>query len=117
MSILKNLRERTEPLTVAELAKLLRVTEATVQRWVRNRQMPFIRIGDTIRFDGSMLADWVELQGACVHPIINVFLHPRAPGNAEDYQMRWEDLGELGPEEFRNPVIRQQSAAVKKESQ
>jgi hypothetical protein len=34
MSILKKLRERTEPLNVAELAQLLNVTEATVQRWV-----------------------------------------------------------------------------------
>jgi len=92
MSILKQLRERTEPLNVAELATLLKVTEDTVQRWARKRQIPCIRIGDTIRFDGAMLADWVELQGACTHPIIGVFLHPRAPGNPEDFQIRTEDL-------------------------
>ena len=97
MSILKELRERTEPLNVAELAKLLRVAEDTVQRWARQRQIPSIRIGDTIRFDGNMLADWVELQGACTHPIIKPFLHPRAPGNPDDYQMRWTDLAELNP--------------------
>jgi excisionase family DNA binding protein len=65
MSILKMLRESTEPLTVAELAGLMTVTAATVLRWVRNRQVPFIRVGDVIRFDGEALADWLELEGAC----------------------------------------------------
>ena len=49
MSILKMLRESTEPLTVAEVAGLMAVTAATVQRWVRNRQIPFIRIGGVLR--------------------------------------------------------------------
>jgi excisionase family DNA binding protein len=83
MSIIKVLREKTEPLTVAELAVLLRVAEDTVQRWARRRQIPSIRIGNVIRFDGTMLADWVELQGACTHPIIQPFIHPRAPANPE----------------------------------
>jgi excisionase family DNA binding protein len=103
MSIIKALRERTEPLNVAELAKLLRVAEDTVQGWARRRQIPSIRIGNVVRFDGTMLADWVELQGACTHPIIRPFLHPRAPGNPDDCQMRWEDLGELAPKEFQKP--------------
>ena len=97
MSILKKLRERAEPLNVAELAKLFSVTEATVQRWVRNRQIPFIRIGDVIRFDGCTLADRIELQGACTQPIVGRFLHPRPAGNPDDYQMKWEDLAELNP--------------------
>jgi hypothetical protein len=50
MSILKVLRERTELLNVAELAKLLRP-----------------------------------------------FLHPRAPGNPDDYKISWTDLAELNP--------------------
>ena len=65
MSILKKLRERTEVVNVAELARLLNVTEATVQKWARQKQIPCIRIGDTIRFDGAMLADWIELQATC----------------------------------------------------
>ena|ERR1039458_9419440 len=97
MSIIKTLRERAEPLNVAELAKLLLVTEATVQRWARQKQIPCIRIGDTIRFDATMLADWIELEGACARP-------PRAPSNPEGY-LHWEDLGELVP---RKPVIKQQ---------
>lgn len=102
MSIIKALRERPEPLTVAELAVLLRVAEDTVQRWARQRQVPSIRIGNVIRFDGNILADWVELQGACTHPIIRPFLQPRAPGDPSEYQMKWTELGELAPQEFRS---------------
>jgi excisionase family DNA binding protein len=70
MSIVKKLRERSELLDVTELAQLLKVTEATVQRWDRKRKIPSIRIGNVIRFDGNMLADSVELQAACTHPLI-----------------------------------------------
>jgi excisionase family DNA binding protein len=101
MSILKKLRERTEPLNVAELAQLLNVTEATVQRWVRTRKIPAIRIGDVIRFDGAMLADRIELEEIANRPNAARFLHPRAPGDPSEYQMKWEDLGELAPQEFR----------------
>jgi excisionase family DNA binding protein len=103
MSIIQTLRERAEPLTVAELASLLRVAEATVQGWARKRQIPSIRVGNIIRFDGAMLADWVELQAAFTHPIIRPFLHPRAPADPSEFQMSWQDLGELAPEEFRTP--------------
>ena len=97
MSIIKTLRERETPLSVAELAKLLDVTEATVQRWGRKRQIPTIRIGDVIRFDPEKLADWIELQWATtIGGVSTLFRRPRAP---EDYsELRWEDLGELTPE-------------------
>jgi excisionase family DNA binding protein len=99
MSIIHIVRERTELLNVAELAALLRVAEDTIQGWARRQQIPSIRVGNTIRFDGNMLADWVELQGAATHPIIRPFLHPRAPGNPADYQMLRSDLGDLVPKE------------------
>ena len=98
MSIIKVLRERTKPITVAELAKLLSVAEGTVQRWVRRRQIPVIRIGDVIRFDGTLLANWIEVQAACPFP-------PRAPENPDADPLHWQDLGELVP---KGPVIRQQ---------
>lgn len=60
MSILKKLSECTEPLNVKEVADLLGVAESTVQRWVRNRELPAIRVADTIRFDGTTLAEWLE---------------------------------------------------------
>lgn len=100
MSILKKLRERIDPMNVSELAKLLNVTESTILRWVRTRQIPAIRIGDVIRIDGAMLADRIELEEVCNQPNAARFLHPRAPGNPEDYQMKWEDLGALVPDQF-----------------
>ena len=60
MSILKKLREQTRPLGVKEIAELFDVSEATIQRWVRGREVPAIRIADTIRFDPGILADWIE---------------------------------------------------------
>ena|ERR1039458_6180264 len=91
MSIIKALRARTEPLNVAELARLLIVTESTVQRWVRNRQVPCIRVGDTIRFDPGMLSDWFEQQADCT-------FRPRAPEDPDADPLHWQ---ELAPEEFR----------------
>jgi len=60
MSMIEELRARTEPLNVREVAKLLGVAESTVQRWVRNRELPAIRVADTIRFDPQALADRLE---------------------------------------------------------
>jgi excisionase family DNA binding protein len=115
MSVIQVLRERTELLNVAELATLLRVTEDTVQGWARRLQIPCIRVGKVIRFDGQMLADWVELQGAATHPIIRPFLHPRAPGNPADYQILRSDLGDLAPKEVGDSAA--QGEAVKAEPQ
>ena len=101
MSIVKTLRERSELLNAAELAALLVVTQATVLRWARMRQIPHFRIGDTIRFDPDMIADWVERRDCT--PTISAF--PGHAGNSSEYQMSWQDLGEIvpAPEEFRSP--------------
>jgi excisionase family DNA binding protein len=98
MSIIKTLRETDEPLNVSAIAKLLNVSDGTILRWIRKRQIPAIRIGDVIRIDGTMLADWIELEGRCDRPA-------RAAGNPDDDRISWQDLGELVPKE---PVIRQQ---------
>jgi hypothetical protein len=37
-------------------------------------------------------------QATSNQPIVGRFLHPRAPGNPEDFQMHWEDLADLNPE-------------------
>jgi excisionase family DNA binding protein len=60
MSIVQELRHRKETLCVKEVADLLGVAESTVQRWVRNRELPAIRVADTIRFDPGLLAEWLE---------------------------------------------------------
>jgi excisionase family DNA binding protein len=98
MSILKNLRGRTTPLNVKDLAELLDITEGTVQRWARRGQVPAIRVGDVIRFDPNMLADWIELQAAAsqrYQDAINRLIRMR-DRTLEDtsFQMTREDLGE-----------------------
>ena len=98
MSILKTLRGRTAPLNVKDLAELLAVTEATIQRWVRRNQVPAIRVGDVIRFDPGMLADWIELQAAASQRYqdgINRLIRMR-DRTLEDtsFQITREELGE-----------------------
>jgi excisionase family DNA binding protein len=60
MSIVEALRARTEPLNVKQVADLLHVSPATIQRWVRGGELPAIRISGTIRLDPSTLADRLE---------------------------------------------------------
>lgn len=57
MSLIEQLRARTEPMNVKDVANLLGVAESTVQRWVRDGEIPAIRISDTIRFDPGALAE------------------------------------------------------------
>ena len=105
MSILKNLRGRTAPLNVKDLAELLDVTEATIQRWVRRRQEPAIRVGDVIRFDPGMLADWIELQAALSQRYqdgLYRFIRARNHALEESEQKSWQVRREDG-EERPNP--------------
>jgi len=108
MSILRKLREQTKALNVKELAQLLRVTESTILRWVRKRQIPAIRVGDVIRFDPSVLADWIELQSVVSQrhqDYINRLIRQSDARGACDYQIRWEELGEDSESAaWRNPL-------------
>ncbi len=115
MSILKNLRGRTAPLNVKDLAELLDVTEGTIQRWVRRRQVPAIRVGDVIRFDPGMLADWIELQAASsqryqdgLYRFIRARNQALEESERKSFQMSREDLGE----EYLNHVPGPGSAAA-----
>jgi excisionase family DNA binding protein len=97
MSILKTLRERKTLLNVAELAKLLCVTEATVQRWGRKRQIPTIRIGDVIRFCPEKLADWIESQGVTITGGVSALFRRARAAEDSDFKLRWQDLGNIDP--------------------
>ena len=98
MSILKNLRGRTAPLNVKDFAELLDVTEGTIQRWVRRNQVPAIRVGDVIRFDPGILADWIEVQAAASQRYqdgINRLIRMRDRALEDtSFQITREDLGE-----------------------
>jgi len=50
-------------LTVEELADYLRLTVATIRRWVSNRKIPFHKIMGVIRFRLSEIEKWVDEGG------------------------------------------------------
>lgn len=62
MSNIQKLREHPDALNVREVAVMLRVSEATIQKWVRKGTLPAFRAGDTIRFNPRALADWIEMR-------------------------------------------------------
>jgi excisionase family DNA binding protein len=57
-----------EYLTVEELAKYLNYAEKTIRKWVLNREIPFIKIHQTIRFRLSEIEAWVEKNKARTAP-------------------------------------------------
>ena len=47
-------------LTVEELAAYFKFTEQTIRRWVLNREIPFHKINNSVRFRLSEIEKWVE---------------------------------------------------------
>ena len=46
--------------TIEEVAKYLNYAEKTIRKWVLNREIPYIKIHQTIRFRLSEIEVWVE---------------------------------------------------------
>jgi len=46
--------------TVEEVAKYLNYAEKTIYKWVFNREIPFIKINQSLRFRLSEIEKWVE---------------------------------------------------------
>ncbi len=61
-------------ISVADVARLIGVTPATVYDWIRHRQIPFIKIGGVIRFDTAAMEAWIESKKSPV-------THTRGPSN------------------------------------
>jgi excisionase family DNA binding protein len=58
---LGDLWKREELMTVAEVAKILRVTEATILRWVQRGQLGAVRLdGGGLRFIPAVFVGWVK---------------------------------------------------------
>lgn len=47
-------------LTVADVARLLRVHEKTIRRLVRSHQLPCVRVGASVRFLPTDLTRWLS---------------------------------------------------------
>lgn len=49
--------------TPRDLADYLSVKESVVRYWVRNREIPFVRIGRQIRFVPEDIQEWIAAKG------------------------------------------------------
>ena len=64
LSEIRMLREQTEPvrevLTLEEAANYLRLSPHTLREKTRLRQIPFYKMGGSIRFRRSKLNSWID---------------------------------------------------------
>jgi nitrogen PTS system EIIA component len=55
-------------LTVGDASQLLKVSESTIYRWIKQEGMPARRIGDQIRFNDADLFEWATRKNLAVSP-------------------------------------------------
>jgi excisionase family DNA binding protein len=53
-------------LTIRELAEVLRLSEQTIQRYVLNKEIPYLKIKKVIRFRPSDIERWVDNGGITI---------------------------------------------------
>ncbi|MCD6386422.1 helix-turn-helix domain-containing protein [Candidatus Sumerlaeota bacterium] len=53
-------RKKEQLLTVKNLAEYLQVSERTVYRLIKRREIPHIKIGNQWRFKKQMIDEWLE---------------------------------------------------------
>ena len=49
-----------ELITPGELAKFLKVSRAAVSQWCQRGELPYLRLGKTIRFDSLQIQNWLQ---------------------------------------------------------
>lgn len=49
--------------TPKDLADYLSVKESVIKYWVRNHEIPFVRIGRQTRFDRDNILEWIAAKG------------------------------------------------------
>jgi excisionase family DNA binding protein len=59
LTLIDQLRKRTGYLTLQETSNLLGTHEATLRKWAKTRKIQALRIGDQIKFDPNVVADWL----------------------------------------------------------
>lgn len=64
-----DLRKMKKALTVAEVAKLLSVSQRQVYKLVQGSEIPHFKVGKSVRFDPDLVADWLRAR-MDAHPIL-----------------------------------------------
>jgi excisionase family DNA binding protein len=59
LTLIDQLRKRTSYLTLQETADLLGIHAMTLRKWAKARKIQGLRIGDEIKFDPYVVADWL----------------------------------------------------------
>jgi excisionase family DNA binding protein len=62
------MRSRTPLLTIEDVAELLSVRPGYVRRLVRERRIPYVKVGKLLRFDPGDLEEWLEAGRVEPHP-------------------------------------------------
>jgi PTS system nitrogen regulatory IIA component len=67
-------------LSVREAAGLMNVSERTLQRWIRQSQLPAYKVNDQYRFNRAELLEWATAQGITVSA--EIFAEPQGQASA-----------------------------------
>jgi len=49
-----------ELMGVTELSQYLKVNPQTIYNWVSKKEIPYIKIGDLVRFKKSIINEWIK---------------------------------------------------------
>lgn len=60
MTLPDELKQRKRAMTVAEVAELFTLSKQQMYKLVSAQRIPYFRVGGSIRFDPSVLAQWLN---------------------------------------------------------
>ena len=60
MTIIEHFKTTKGPLTVKQVAEALGCHIMTIYGWVEEGKIPHMRIGRRVKFDGAILAIWLD---------------------------------------------------------
>jgi excisionase family DNA binding protein len=60
MSVVEQLRSAKGLLSVKQVAGLLSAHVQTIYGWANDGKLPHVRVGSRVKFDGHVIADWLE---------------------------------------------------------
>jgi excisionase family DNA binding protein len=94
MNLVEILQEKSQALTVAELAILLRISQRQLYKLAAANRIPSFKIGASVRFDPASVAAWLgqRMSPMPVHQLPLAEHRFPQPQPYEDYRDRYEKL-------------------------